>query len=121
MLTQVDDKCCSDSNSECPDLKEREDYDNDSLVESHNKECQLFNNEERIHKNRKELLNSDKANDLDFKCDLALDTGATFASIRIKDIVTNIRDSKNPILMCANAGERRLDKVGEILGMNDEA
>ena len=34
--------------------------------------------------------------------------------------MTNIKEAKNPIIMCANAGEKKMNKVAEILGMDEE-
>lgn len=98
-----------ESDGKCPSQIERDNYEDDSLIETCIEEYQFINNK------------SDNREDLNFKYDLALDTSATFTLVRTTEIVTNIRDSKNPILMCTNAGEHRLSKVREIIGMKEEA
>ena len=125
ILTQVNenyydkDDYESKDDGECPSLIGQEDHDDNSLLESKCEEHQFINrteyDESRIQKNEKELFETNSINDLDFKHDLALDTGATFTSVRNTETVTNLKKSKNPMPMCTNAGERRLDKVREII------
>ena len=56
---------------------------------------------------------------VDLSVDLALDTRATFLSVKNRKLLSNIKMSDNPITMCTNVGERPLLETGEILGLKD--
>ena len=45
---------------------------------------------------------------IDFNNDLALDTGATFTSMKNKELMVNIQEAEHPILICTNARERKI-------------
>ena len=52
------------------------------------------------------------------KIKLVLDTGSTInATIKDKEIVRNIRKSKNPIVMATNAGQKILSEDAELVGL----
>ena len=54
----------------------------------------------------------------DFDWDLTLDTGATFTSVKNKNIVTGLKKTKKPVLMCTHASASETEMKAEILGMD---
>ena len=77
-------------------------YDNDLSVESDG-----GNENDKWH----DIPKLCKVPELDFKNDLALDTGVTFTSVRNKKLVTDITKVEHPILMYRNTGEQKIDKT----------
>ena len=56
----------------------------------------------------------------DFNDDLMLDTGATFSSVKNKDLLAGVHEVDRPIKMCANTGKRFMTERGETLGMKTD-
>lgn len=63
----------------------------------------------------------DSVSALDFENNVALDTDATFISVKNKNMTANIRKAKHPILLCTNTGEQKIEKVSNIIRMDDKA
>jgi hypothetical protein len=53
----------------------------------------------------------------DFNNDLVIDTGATFSSMKNKDLLAGVYGVEKPIKMCTNTGTRIVSERGEMLGM----
>ena len=53
----------------------------------------------------------------DFNNDLALDTGATFSSMRNEDLLAGVHEADRPMKMCTNTGARCVTECGEMLGV----
>ena len=66
-------------------------------------------------------LIQDRKDDLDFNWSVILDTGSTFTSIKNKDLVINMEEADEPIQMRTNTGGRKLNKQGEVIGLETRA
>ena len=71
------------------------------------------------NKNNKLHKNDTPAHDFDNN--LALDTGGNSPSVQNKKVVTSIRKTEHPILMCTKTGERKINEVSKIIGIDDKA
>jgi hypothetical protein len=75
----------------------------------------------QIHNDRNLIcLHQSKIRATDFENDLVLDTGATFSSMKNKNLLAGVYEADKPIKMCTNTGTRLITQRGEMLGMKTD-
>ena len=78
---------------------------------------QVHNDQEEIclHQLKKRSKENKTVKKTDFDNDLVLDTGATFSSMKNKDLLAGVYEVDRPIKMCMNTGTRLVTERGEML------
>jgi hypothetical protein len=72
----------------------------------------------QIHDHQYEVcLHQSQKRPTDFDNDLVIDTGATFSSMKNKDLLAGVYEVKRPIKICTITGTRIVAERGEMLGM----